>query len=278
MDGDLPIVLPIKEDLDEEEIQVHPNLPACPVMMMIIASFKSGKSVLANNYILNPTMYRGKLDRWYVFSPTARNDTSARFLLEQENVEIIDEYSDEMLSAILQNQLDTDKEDREKIGILFDDAIQYLHRPNAVGNFLPCRFRHYNCKFLCYISQSYKSLNRKIRNNAKSLILMKIANVKELNMIAEEYADFFGGKDNFYRLYDYCLNDAPYSFSYLNIDANPPEWWLRHERKIYPNGSTPMNSQPDLEAAIKEEVEEELKPRRNQPRKKKKKDKERYEE
>ena len=271
--GELPIVLPIVEE-DEEDYGIHEHLPQPPVMMMIIASFRSGKSVLANNFILNPTMYRGKFDRWYVFSPTARNDSSSRFLLEQDNVEIIDEYTDEMLNGILQNQLDTEKDEREKIGIVFDDAIQYLHRPNGLGNFLPTRFRHYNIKFLAYISQSYKSLNRKIRNNTKSLVLMKIANMKELECIAEEYAGMLGGRQNFYDLYNYCLAEAPYSFMFINIDANPVEAWLRFETKIYPLGDTPPPAAPcGLEAKMA--VADELggtKKRRSKRRKSKEKE------
>jgi len=61
---------------------------------------------------------------------------------------------------------------------------------------------------------------------------MKVSNERELEKIQEEYDGFLDG--NFRELYDYCLNDAPYSFMYINIDSNPVEAYLRFERKIYP--------------------------------------------
>ena len=234
-----PVVLPIKPaEPDELDGRIHPNLPQPPSLICIYASFRSGKSVLVNNMILSPLFLRGLLDRWYIFSPTARNDESCRFLLGEEGVEIIDEYSDEYLQAVLQYQSETPKEDRDAIGVVFDDAIQYLQNRYSLGNFLAVKFRHYNIKYLIYVSQSFKSLDTKIRANSKAVILMKIANEKEIDKIEEEYNGFLGGR--FRELYDYCLNDAPYSFMYINIDSNPVEAWLRFERKIYPDaGDTP---------------------------------------
>ena len=230
---ELPIVLPINPtEPDELEGKIHPNLPQPPSLICVYASFRSGKSVLVNNLILSPLFLRGLLDRWYIFSPTARNDDSCRFLLDEEGVEIIDEYSDEYLQALLDYQMETPKEDRDSIGIVFDDAIQYLHKRNSIGNFLAVKFRHYNIKYLIYVSQSFKSLDTKIRANSKAIILMKIANEREIQKIEEEYDGFLGGR--FRELYDYCLSDAPYSFMYINIDANPVEAWLRFEKKIYP--------------------------------------------
>jgi hypothetical protein len=228
-----PIVLPIKSLPDDPiNSKIHSNLPKAPSLICIYASFRSGKSVLVNNMILSPSFFRGLLDRWYIFSPTARNDDSCRFLLDQENIEIIDDYSDDYLKALLQYQKETPKEDRDSIGVVFDDAIQYLDKRNALGNFLAVKFRHYNIKYLIYVSQSFKSLDTKIRANSKAVVIMKISNQNELEKIKEEYDGFLDGK--FMELYKFCLNDQPYSFMYINIDANPVEAYLRFERKIYP--------------------------------------------
>ena len=228
-----PVVMPIKPAEDDELAgMIHENLPQPPSLICIYASFRSGKSVLVNNIILNPNFLRGLLDRWYIFSPTARNDDSCRFLLDEDGVEIIDDYSDDYLQALLDYQMEGDRKDRDKIGVVFDDAIQYLGKRSSIGNFLAVKFRHYNIKYLIYVSQSFKSLDTKIRANSKAVILMKISNERELEKIQEEYDGFLDG--NFRELYDYCLNDAPYSFLYINIDSNPVEAYLRFERKIYP--------------------------------------------
>jgi len=128
--------------------------------------------------------------------------------------------------------METPKPDREAIGMVFDDAIQYLNKRNSIGNFLATRFRHYNIKYLIYVSQSFKALDTKIRANSKGVIIMKISNQVELEKIEQEYDGFVDG--NFMKLYKYCLNDQPYSFMYLNIDASPPQVFLRFERQIYP--------------------------------------------
>jgi len=234
MKKNLPIVLPIREDVDEEWAKdIHPNLPKPPSVICIYASFRSGKSVLVNNFILNPNFLRGKLDKWFIFSPTARNDSSSKFLLDEEGVEIIDDYSDEYLNALLEYQKETNSDERDKIAIVFDDAIQYLQSRSSSGNYLATKFRHYNIKYLFYVSQSFRSLDTKIRANSKGVVIMKISNLKELNKLEEEYGAMLGNR--FIELYNYCLNDAPYSFLYINIDSNPVEAWLRFEKKIYPN-------------------------------------------
>ena len=49
----LPIVLPIKEENDEEWAKdIHPNLPKPPSVICIYASFRSGKSVLSGSSVL----------------------------------------------------------------------------------------------------------------------------------------------------------------------------------------------------------------------------------
>tara|TARA_R110000803_G_scaffold599_3_gene2047 strand:+ start:494 stop:994 length:501 start_codon:yes stop_codon:yes gene_type:complete len=110
-DSSLPVVLPIREDDGDRELNesIHPNLPKAPSVICIYASFRSGKSVLVNNFFLNPNFLRGKLDKVYYYSPTARNDASCKFLQDEEGVEIIDDYTDDHLNALLDFQMETPK-------------------------------------------------------------------------------------------------------------------------------------------------------------------------
>ena len=256
MNKNLPIVLPIKEDIDEEWAKdIHPNLPKPPSVICIYASFRSGKSVLVNNFILNPNFLRGLLDKWYIFSPTARNDQSSKFLLDEEGVEIIDDYTDDYLNALLKFQKETPQEERDKIGVVFDDAIQYLHSRTSAGNFLATRFRHYNIKYLFYVSQSFRALDTKVRANSKGVIIMKISNLKELDKLEEEYGAMIGNR--FIDLYNYCLDDQPFSFLYINIDANPVEAFLRFERKIFPSPEFPAKTKEKKTKGKKIKEEEE---------------------
>ena len=235
----VPIVYPIREEKEEpfkelptDEQKAFLKIFPPPALICIYASFRSGKSVLCNNMILNPSMLRSLLDKWYVFSPTALNDPSCKYLLDDEGVEVVSDYSDDMLEAILQFQMETPKAERDNIGIVFDDAIQYLQKRASVGNFLATRFRHYGIKYLIYVSQSFRALDTKIRANSKQIIIMKISNQKELKKLEEEYDGFLGGK--FMQLYEMCMDDAPYSFMTINLDSNPVKAYLRFEKQIYP--------------------------------------------
>jgi hypothetical protein len=250
-----PVVYPIKEDEEEpfkekptdkqaEFLKIFPP----PSLITIYASFRSGKSVLCNNMVLNDTMLRGLLDKWVIFSPTALQDNACKYLLEDDGVDVIDEYSDDYLRALLDYQMETPKSERDTLGVIFDDSIQYLNKRSSVGNFLATRFRHYNIKYLIYVSQSFRALDTKVRSNSKQVIIMKISNEKELSKLTDELSGYCGGAKNFLKLYNYCLDDQPFSFMTINIDHNPPLVYLRLERQIYP----PLNDK------IKEEEEEKL--------------------
>ena len=65
---DLPVVLPvIDENEDEENTTLHPNLPKFPACICIYANYRSGKSVLLVNYLLNTHFYRNRFDRIYFY-------------------------------------------------------------------------------------------------------------------------------------------------------------------------------------------------------------------
>jgi len=244
--NNVPIVYPIRED-EVEPFRENPTpqqeqflkLFPPPSLITIYASFRSGKSVLCNNIILNPTMLRGLLDKWVVFSPTALNDASCKYLLDDDGVDVITDYTDDYLQALLDYQMETPKSERDNIGIIFDDAIQYLQKRSSVGNFLATRFRHYSVRYLIYVSQSFRALDTKIRANSKQVIIMKISNEKELKKLAEELGGYCGGEKNFYKLYNFCLKD-PFSFMTINIDSNPVKTYLRFEKLIYTQGGENM--------------------------------------
>ena len=260
-DPTLPVVLPIIEDEADKELNdsLHPHLPKAPSVICIYASFRSGKTVLVNNFILNPNFLRGKLDQIYYYSPTIRNDPSGKYLADEEGVQIIDEYSEDHLNALLDFQMESKAAgEADKIAVIFDDAIQYLQSRKSSGNHLATKFRHFNIKYLFYVSQSFRALDTKVRANCKGVIIMKISNLKELEKIDEEYGGLLGGR--FFDLYNYCLNDQPYSFMYINIDANPVQCFLRFERQIFPSPEFPPSAKYAhmFKETTEEKVEEKI--------------------
>ena len=255
-----PIIYPIvPEDDDDINEGLAETLPMLPCVLTFYGSYKSGKTTTLVNLLQSDLFFRGKFDKIYYFSPTAQGDPNCRFLAEEPNVEILNEYTDEYLNALLEYQISVPKKERDKICCVFDDAIHFLKRHSS-GSYLAVRSRHYSCLLTIYVSQSFRSLDTKIRANSRVVCLGRLSNDLEIQKIAEEYSGFCGGKQNFLKLYKYCLNERPYSFMTLDLEPksrHTPVVMLRFERIIYP----PENEDEGGAAAeldLQEDEEEEL--------------------
>jgi hypothetical protein len=102
--------------------------------------------------------------------------------------------------------------------------------------FLASRFRHYSQKasFVGFSTQKFRSLSPIIRNNATDWLIGGIKNSKEREAIIEEFADPFGGEENFSAMWDYATAE-PFSFFYLKMDRTPTEAYKNFTEKLYPN-------------------------------------------
>jgi hypothetical protein len=244
----VPKVLQVKPPDNEKDHNegLHPYLPQQPNLITIYGAWRSGKSNLLVNLIQNPDFLRGRMDRIVLFSPTALNDNSMRFLVEDDNIDVISEYSDDYLKALLEFQLEQPKEYRDKLMLIADDALDYIKRTgkNSGLTYLATKFRHYNIGYYIIVSQYYKALPPMIRSNAGSIIFMKIPNTKTLKDASEELDGFLNG--NFMKLYVYCIYNEPYSFMYINMRENPPTVFLRFEKPIYA-GRWLVEEPPDVD-------------------------------
>lgn len=243
-----PIVLPVKPPDNEIDVNegLHPHLPKQPTVITIYGAFKAGKSVLLANMIENDDFFRNRMDKVVLISPTALNDDTYRHIVDDDDVEIVSDYSDEYLQALLDFQLETPKEDRARIMLIFDDALQYI-KPRGRGSgaaHLATKFRHYNIGYLVYVSQYYKALPPMIRGNTGCIIVMKIPNTKTIKDMAEELDGFLNG--NFMKLYVYCIYDQPYSFMSMNLRENPPIVYNRFETPVY-QGKWLIDEPPDVD-------------------------------
>ena len=87
------------------------------------------------------------------------------------------------------------------LAVICDDLLGSIKREAKI-NHLASRFRHYNIQLLYYSSQSFRKVNNVVRQNATNVIIgSPFPNQKELNKIAEEYGDMFGGMMNFLKIY-----------------------------------------------------------------------------
>ena len=228
-------ILPIKEDGTEKKLKkaIHPNLPniATGQLGILIAPVKCGKSTIISNLLLNPNLYKDQFDIVYIISNTIHNDRTSRFLKKSFPDTIFSEYKDSIIDNIVKYQESFAKDKQPFIALILDDFLG-IKKGASIYNFIT-RFRHYNVGLVLMASQLFRGLPSVARQNATFAILGgPNPNEKEVNKIAEEYGDIYGGQDNFKALYRYTTSQ-PYNFMYCPLQSNPSEAYKNFTELIY---------------------------------------------
>jgi hypothetical protein len=223
-----PTVLPVVEPDNVNPKPHHPHLPKVGVgvpgggsLLLMLSPVKTGKSTIINNLFLNESFYgQYFFDDVQILSNTIANDVTSRFLSKAFNTH--DHYSDEIIDSIVNKQKKEKKEDQLEIALVLDDCLGSI-KQNSKINHLASRYRHFNIKLLIISSQKFKgSVSPIIRANATDVIVgSPFPNQKELEAVAEEYGDLFGGADNWLRLY-HSATPNQYDFCYMDLQSNPP--------------------------------------------------------
>jgi len=141
-----------------------------------------------------------------------------------------DHYNDEMITDLIESQKKYEDFERPTVALVLDDILTKDFKKTNAVSFLSTRFRHYGIGLLAFTTQSFRAVSGLIRNNANSIIIMKQQNQKELEKINEEYGDMF--PNIFMELYKKAIDDAPYSFLYLDLAQNPARAYIRFETPI----------------------------------------------
>tara|TARA_R110002126_G_scaffold88453_1_gene211970 strand:+ start:17 stop:850 length:834 start_codon:yes stop_codon:yes gene_type:complete len=232
-------VLPIKEykDLQPLKRPVNPILPDIQQgsSVIMIGIVKSGKSVTVSNLILNPAFYQGLFDTIHIISSSIESDISSRFLLEEPNIIINTSYNDKIIDDIIASQSEHQRKDMPQIALIADDILGSgaVGRNSRLMN-LFARYRHYNIKLLCVLSQTYKGLPPIVRTNAtNAIIFWNIWSDMELGKIDEDLSSFCGGDGCFTKMYKKYVQKIPYSFLYLNYEQN--KVYFKFERVLHDN-------------------------------------------
>jgi len=236
-----PKVLPIKNEDDSKAKEFHPNLPDIGLgvkgrgsVMVLLSPRNTGKSTLAVNLYLNPSMFGdpkspngSSFDEVYVLSPTINVDKSSRHL--KKVFTTFDTYDPQILQGILDNQLSMG-DDAPEISIFIDDSVGLMDKELST---LATRSRHYNIKLLVISSQKFRSaLDPILRVNITDLVVgSPFPNARDLEAVAEEFGDQFGGKDNWLKLYKQAT-PKKYDFAYMKL-TNPAEFFSNFEKQIY---------------------------------------------
>jgi len=238
---DIPQVLPIKEEFESEGKKFHPHLPDIGLgvkgkgsVLVLLSPRNTGKSTLAVNLYLNPTMFGdpkspngSAFEEVYVISPTINVDKSSRHL--KKAFTTFDTYDPQIIQGILQNQLALG-EDAPEISIFIDDSVGLMDKELSM---LATRSRHYNIKLLVISSQKFRSaLCPILRVNITDLVVgSPFPNQRDLDAVAEEFGDQFGGRDNWLKLYKQAT-PKKYDFAYMKL-TNPAEFYTNFEKQLY---------------------------------------------
>ena len=262
---DLTILPLVDEEINTKnqlKKDLHPNLPDIKkgALMGIVASIRSGKTVLINNLFMRPEFFKDCFDTSFFISPTIYSDKSMRFIRDLYDNTCYDEYSDDIIYKICKYQESQPLEERGSYSIMADDCVD-LKRNSALV-FLASRFRHYSQKasFVGFSTQKFRSLSPIIRNNTTDWLIGGIKNKKERESIIEEMADAFGGEENFEEIWNYATSE-PFCFLYLKMDRTPCEAYKNFNEKLYPReGGNPEeddNEDDSVEETIEENIENE---------------------
>ena len=245
--NNIPIVKPINIPEYEYKQSKYDMVPKLPFRSIIVASSTGGKTVLIQNWLLN--IYRGSIERVYIFSPSIHADPAfCEVKKYQREVMKVDDTKEDLYfegfnPADLQKILDTQKrvvefqkKNKEKklfsICICIDDHSDdpKFIRYSSMLHGLFTRGRHQAVS--CILSlQKYSSTAPIIRLNASSLYIFKLKNMTEVNSFLDENSAVVD-KKTLYEMYQQAINDAPYSFFYINMNSKDTNkmFYIRFEK------------------------------------------------
>ncbi len=256
----VPKILKVKDREGVKYKPLHPHLPQPCACVLHCSPVKTGKSTIISNLLLSDDMYgQDYFDKVKIISNTINSDDTSRFLKDAFDIE--DHYEDRMIDDIIQSQNQYDKEDMPSLALICDDLLGSIKREGRVNHFAS-RFRHVNCQLLYFSSQNFRKVNNVVRQNATNVIIgSPFPNAKELDKIAEEYGDLFGGADNLLKIYKIATPNR-YDFLHLDLQENPPIAYHNFEKKIAigekllvgdTNINMDENDKPEVEVSDNEE-------------------------
>ena len=246
---DIPTVEPIDIPQYKYKNSKYEILPKLPARMIAVASSTGGKSVLIQNLILK--IYRGSFERIYIFSPSIHVDDtwtavkkyiSDVMKVDAEKEQIYyEEYDPVALKKIIETQhkvIDFQKKNKQKelfsVLIVVDDFAddpKFVRYSNILHG-LFTRGRH-NAISCILSTQKYNVLAPIIRLNASALFIFRLKNMNEVNSFLEENSALVD-KKALYDMYQQAVNDAPYSFFYINTNAKDVNnmFFIRFEKRF----------------------------------------------
>jgi len=226
-------ILPVREDGAGINIRrpFHPMLPNIKKgsATLLLGQSQSGKTTTLINLILNNNFLRDSVDDVYTFSLTLNQDATGRKIKEAYPSTSYDNFDEARLQKILDYQASYEPDERPSIILILDDLPQTL-KPKSLFYSIVSQYRHYGIAALIYSVQAFRMVPPIVRNNISNFLIGTI-NTAQQDMVAEAYADQFGGKQNFLRYYRLAVPER-YNFLYGRLDLFPPILHKNFEENI----------------------------------------------
>ena len=245
----IPIIKPINITNYEFKQSKFKHVPNLPFRSIIVVSSTGGKTVLIQNLILN--VYRGAFSRIFIFSPSVHSDPTfnevKKYIRNEMKVDdkkekiYFPDYDPDELNQVIETQrkiIDYMKD--HKMNKLYsclividdhaDDPRFVRHSKLLHGLFT--RGRHHGISVICS-TQKYNVLAPIIRLNASSLYIFRLKNISELQTFIDENSAIVD-KDRLREIYNLAVNDQPYSFLFVNMNAKDINhmFYIRFEKVI----------------------------------------------
>jgi len=230
----VPIIKPVRTKHYEVKQSRYDHVAKLPLRQIFSSPSHSGKTTILSSYITD--IYRGCFERIYIFSPSIELDStwipakeyiSKNIKKSKDEPEFFyDEWNSEALAEILETQkkiIEHQKKDKDtkrlfSICVIIDDFADncQICRSNKSLMELFVRGRHSQISVIVS-SQKYALLSPTLRCNQSQLIVFKIRNAQDLEMIIGELSALID-KKTMMEIYKKAT-DEQYSFLYVDLTA-----------------------------------------------------------
>lgn len=247
---DLTLHPPKQTSQAEPEVKIDPRLFNAhnSALMLIVSPPRTGKSALILSLLGNSNFLKFYYKTIYFIGSSIKQDKTLQPLVEYYS-NTYDYMDNSVIDHIIEFQNQQDLETKDNCCICIDDALSLANFSSSSSkckslNSLAGNYRHIlgskNRGGLLMIStQKIKSIPTNLRCCANVIILGRISNRSEIEILIDLYADVFGGKKCFLKMLKYCWYPDKYNFICLYVDGSLEEKnpcvYKSFKEKIFPN-------------------------------------------
>lgn len=202
-----------------------------PGSCIITGMTGTGKTNMLAQFILNP-IYKLHFDKLYIWSGNLHDNKY--LLIKQKFEQIEDKYTKKTgeevkilyMSDSIEDILPVEEFDpNEQTLVVFDDLANTNSKEHKIINDYFIKGRHFNL-FVFYLTQSWFAVPKIMRENTTYVILLRINNKYDLNMIHYNLIKNMN-LETFREKYFSILKDNKYGYVIIDIRTGDPEQQIR---------------------------------------------------